>query len=201
MDTAHPSRMTPAFTYKVLGDQISLAKHVPLILKADWRPQGDKLGLLLQYSMNPDCCLGSPVLLSNLVVFATYVGRAAGAQLKPTGTHLKERHIVYWRLGDVTLSAGIWEKIVCRIVGAEGSDVKPGLVEARWEHAPPEGSELGSGITISRLDEGKGKGKAITDLNEDDPFADETPSTPPITTQWSNIFCKVKTVAGKYEAR
>lgn len=202
IDTAHPSRMTPAFTYKLASNSTSLSRHVPLLLKTDWRPQGDKLGLLLQYSLNPECKVEGSLLLSNVVVFATYIGRAASAQLKPSGTHLKERHIVYWRLGDVTLVSGSWEKIVCRIIGVEGGEVKPGHVQARWEHSPFEGSELGSGITLSRLDEGKGKEKMVAELDDDNPFADETSALPiPPEPQWINLFCKVKTIGGKYEAR
>ncbi|KAJ2894463.1 Cytoskeletal protein syp1 [Zalerion maritima] len=220
VDTSHFSRITPAFTYKVAGeDSASAVKHVPLIIKTDWRPQGDKLGLLLQYGLNPDCQVEGPLELHNLVFFASYVGRAAGAQLKPPGTHLKDRHIVYWRLGDVTLKVGTWEKAVCRIVGAEGTEVKPGHVKATWEYAPPEGSELGSGISVARLEEGKGKGKGKgkakerTEDEEDDPFADDTEKEEKEKNEeeeeeegeeakeWTGVFCKVKTIGGKYETR
>jgi hypothetical protein len=130
------------------------------------------------------------------VFVATYEGRASGAQTKPSGTHLKDKHLVYWRLGDLTLTPEI-QKIVCRIVGAEGTEPMPGHVEARWEYSVPANDAPGSGITFSRLVENKGKGKEIS---SDDPFADEDLQAAS-QTSWVDVPLVRKMVSGKYEAK
>ncbi|KAF5707912.1 SYP1-like protein [Fusarium globosum] len=197
MGLDHLSNNTPAFSYRVFSEDSetpSLGEHAPLSLKPAWKPQGDKLGLLLQYQLNPSSKLTAPVTLHNVVIVATYEGKSSGAQTKPVGTHLKDKHLVYWRIGDLTLTAEP-HKIVCRIIGAEGAEPKPGHIEARWEFTATDDQVIGSGISISRLDEGKGKGK---DVSEDDPFADDTAST---EHKWVDVPISRKLVSGKYEGR
>lgn len=204
LDLSHlHNKTSPAFTYRVHipgGDSASLAEHAPLLLRPAWKPQGDKLGLLLQYSLNPAFRVSGPITLHNVVFVATYEGaRASGVQTKPSGTHLKDRHLVYWRLGDVTLTSEP-QKIVCRIVGAENAEPKPGHVEARWEYSPPEGAVVGSGISISALAESKGKEKEKEEA--DDPFADEGLASPdlPDAQRWVDVSLVRKMVGGKYDA-
>ncbi|KAK2028019.1 SAFF domain-containing protein [Colletotrichum zoysiae] len=200
LDLSHLNKTATAFTYRVHSgdaDGAGLAAQVPLLLRPAWKPQGDKLGLLLQYSLNPASNLTAPVTLHNVVFVATYEGaKASGAQTKPTGTHLKDKHLVYWRLGDLTLTAET-QKIVCRIIGAENAEPKPGHIEARWEMTP---ENLGSGISISRLEETKGKGK---DEEAADPFADDNPTSPalPADRQWVDVQMVKKVTSGKYEAK
>jgi F-BAR domain only protein len=176
------------------------------MIEPAWKPQGDKLGLLLQYRLNPACTLPKPVTLSNVVFVASYEGgRASGVQTKPSGTHLKDKHIVYWRLGDVTLTeAG--SKIICRVIGEQNAEPLPGQIDVRWEYSssPESGKEiLGSGISISRLAEGKGKEKALEE-EEEDPFADESgPTSPPVKDgrTWTDIPLATRLISGKYEAK
>ncbi|KAF4980037.1 hypothetical protein FZEAL_3899 [Fusarium zealandicum] len=197
LDVSHLTKTATAFSYRVFTEDSaasSLGQHAPLLLKLAWKPQGDKLGLLLQYQLNPSSKFTAPVTLHNVVFVATYDGRSSGAQTKPAGTHLKEKHLVYWRLGDLTLTNDA-HKIVCRIIGAEGAELKPGHVEARWEYSASGDEVVGSGIFISRLDEGKGKAR---ELSEDDPFADESAST---EQKWVDVPVARKLVAGKYEGR
>ncbi|KAF5722098.1 FCH domain-containing protein [Fusarium mundagurra] len=197
IDISHLTQNAPAFSYRVFSEDSetpTLGEHAPLSLKPAWKPQGDKLGLLLQYQLNPSSKLAAPVTLHNVVIVAKYEGKSSGAQTKPVGTHLKDKHLVYWRLGDLTLTAEP-HKIVCRIIGAEGAEPKPGHIEARWEFTATGDQVIGSGISISRLDEGKGKGK---DVSEDDPFADETAST---EHKWVDVPISRKLVSGKYEGR
>ena len=203
LDTSHIQRTSVAFTYRPHADEpTSLAEHCPLAVEPTWKPAGDKLQLLLQYRRNPAAAAPAPVRLHNVVFVATYEGaRASGAQTRPAGTHLKDKHLVYWRVGDVALTDD-WAKIVCRIVGDQGAEPKPGHVEVRWEYNPPAGSErdVGSGISVSRLQEGKGKEKAVVD--DDDPFADESVSSPPPTGgTWVDVPLLKKLVSGRYEAK
>ncbi|PHH71292.1 hypothetical protein CDD82_6600 [Ophiocordyceps australis] len=197
LDLSHLSKTTIGFSYRLLADDAhesaALVQHAPLLLKPVWKPQGDKLGLLLQYRLNPAAtAFAGPVTLHNVVFVVTYEGRASGAQTKPSGTHLKDKHIVYWRLGDLELTPDM-QKLVCRIVGLEGVAPLPGHVEARWEYAAPGNEALGSGISISKLQEEKGK---AVEASEDDPFADQS-----VNQSWLDVSLQRKLVSGKYEAK
>jgi hypothetical protein len=136
-------------------------------------------------------------------------------QTKPSGTHLKDKHVVYWRLGDVTLTED-WSKIICRVIGEQNAEPLPGRVEVRWEWAAPASSqtadgvaagEAGSGISVARLlPEGKGKGKAV-EPEEEDPFADvgSAPASPDLTggqgRAWADVPVVRRLVSGKYESK
>jgi hypothetical protein len=196
IDLTHISaKPSVAFTYRVHVDETTLPRQGPLLMKAAWKPQDDKLGLILEYSLNPACGVES-MALNNLVLVAIYQGiRGSACQTKPTGTHIKEKSLVYWRLGDVTLETNA-HKVVARIVGTDGVAPEPGHIEARWEINSSAISTIGSGITLSRLEPGKGKEKDTSD----DPFADETLPVTPIG-NWINVETHKKFVSGKYEAR
>jgi hypothetical protein len=184
-----------AFRYKVHVDETNLAAHAPILLRPAWKLQGEKLGVVIEYSLNP-AFASSSVALHNFVLIATYEGaRAAGCQTKPTGTHLKEKSLIYWRLGDVTLD-GTMQKVVGRLIGAEGGEPKPGLIEARWEISSSAGRAFGSGLGISRL-ESSGKGKEKADSSN--PFADESVTSP--GENWIEVESIRKIVSGKYDAK
>lgn len=200
LDLSHISKTATAFSYRVFApeaDPLSLGQNAPILLTPAWKPQGDKLGLLIQYQLNPNSRFEGPLLLKDVVFIATYDGKSTGCQTKPSGTHLKDRHIVYWRLGDIVLTNET-QKLVCRIMGAEGVEPTPGHVEARWAYTLPEGAVAGSGISISRLEEDKGKGKEIA--TEDDPFADED-SAAPSGERWIDVPVARKLVSGRYEGK
>lgn len=208
LDLSHLAKPSPSFTYRLQADDdpAALASQCPLVIKPSWKPSGDKLGLVLQYRLSPEFKSARPVTLHNVFIFATYEGaRASGAQSKPASVHLKDKHIVYWKLGDISLGEE-WNKILCRIVGEGGAGPKPGHIEARWEYAAPEpaGSDtVGSGISISRLVESKGKEKAVEE-EEDDPFADNNRSVTPspgMAKTWAEVPTVRKLASGKYEAK
>ncbi|KAH6658898.1 Muniscin C-terminal mu homology domain-containing protein [Truncatella angustata] len=199
LDLSHlrQTQATVGFSYRLHSDPTTPpTDHVPLLVKPVWKPQGDKLGLLLQYKLNPAFKFGSHITLQNVVFLVAYEGKASGAQTKPSGTHLKDKHLVYWRLGDITLDAAQdWQKIVCRIIGEAGVEPKPGTVDARWECTP--NLQFSDGISISRLEEGKGK---EIELSEDDPFADAGASDSGEGSRWVDVHAARKLVSGKYEA-
>ncbi|KAI1201360.1 Muniscin C-terminal mu homology domain-containing protein [Nemania serpens] len=201
LDTSHLRNTHIGFSYKLHIDvDAPSSEHVPILLHPIWKLQGDKLGLLLQYKLNPSFIFAAnnqPIHLHNLVIFATYEGRASGAQTKPAGTHLKDKHLVYWRLGDVTLSPDTdWQKIVCRVIGDQGAEPKPGTVEARWDFTPPADFESSQAISVSRLDESKSK---EVDIADDDPFADAASSA--AEGKWVDVPTVRKVLSGRYEAR
>ncbi|KAI0199213.1 Muniscin C-terminal mu homology domain-containing protein [Astrocystis sublimbata] len=198
LDTSHLRSTHIGFSYKLHIDEAAPpSEHVPVLLHPTWKPQGDKLGLLLQYKLNPSFSFASnnaPVNLHNLVIFATYEGRASGAQTKPSGTHLKDKQLVYWRLGDVTLSPDAdWQKIVCRIVGEQGAEPKPGNIEARWEFTPPADVDASQLVSVSKLEEG---GKA--EIADDDPFADAASAN---EGKWVDVPAIRRFLSGRYEAK
>lgn len=197
VDLSHIAKTNVAFRYKVHVDETNLSAYAPIILKPAWKPTGDKLGFVIEYSLNP-AFSARPVTLKNFVLMAAYEGaRAVGCQTKPTGTHLKEKSLVYWRLGDVTLETKA-QKVIGRLVGAEGGEPRPGLIEARWEVHGPSEHALGSGLGVSRLDTGKGKQKE----ESPDPFADDTVATPAlIDGQWIPVESVRKVISGKYDAK
>jgi hypothetical protein len=189
------TKSSVAFTYRVHVDETTMTRQGPLLLKAAWKPQDDKLGLVLEYSLNPACGVEA-MLFNNLVLVAIYQGtRASACQTKPTGTHIKEKSLVYWRLGDVTLEAKS-HKVVARMIGTDGVAPEMGHIEARWEINSSVTSSIGSGITLSRFEPGKGKEKETSD----DPFADENLPVTPIG-NWIEVETHKKFVSGKYEAR
>lgn len=138
---------------------------------------------------------------------AHYEGpKSASCQTKPVGTHLKDKNIIAWRLGDVTLDvAATTQKVVARINSADGAEPQPGLVNVQWEvelsgAVPPPGS----GLSVSRLEtggEGKGKGK------ETDPFADDGSANPPGSSSsaadgnWVKVESHRRIIGGKYDAK
>ncbi|KAI4861293.1 Muniscin C-terminal mu homology domain-containing protein [Hypoxylon rubiginosum] len=209
LDLSHLHKTAIGFSYRLHTDaEVPATEHVPILLSPAWKPQGDKLGFVLQYKLNPAFKFASSesgVQLHNLVLFATYEGKASGAQTKPSGTHLKDKHLVYWRLGDVTLSPDAdWQKLVCRITGDHGVEPKPGHVEARWEVSvsPADVAAAGDGnpVSVSRLEESKGK---EVELSEDDPFADDETAAASSSEEgkWVDVPAVRKLVSGKYEAR
>ena len=213
------AKSASAFTYRVHIDQDNLISQCPILLKTAWKPQGDKLGmkaipgsfagplvsdealikyegLIVEYSLNP--AFGQETTLHNLIILAISTGaHPIGCQTKPTGTQYKEKSLVVWRLGDVTLTTES-KRIVCRLNGVTGAVPEPGHVEAKWEVS----NASASGISISRF-EGKGKEKEA-EINVDDPFADAD-ATPPKSDggsgKWMEVETNKKLVGGKYEAR
>jgi hypothetical protein len=206
VDLSHLTKTNVAFRYKVHVDETNLARHAPILLKPAWRPQGDKLGLVIEYKLNSTFST-SPITVNNLILLATYEGaRAAGCQTKPTGTHLKEKPLVYWRIGDVTLD-DTFQKVICRLTGAENGELKPGMIEARWEvSSTAAGFAVGSGLGVSRRDMTSAKGKEKAKSESSDPFADESvaasaPGSSAGNEGWLEVPSLRKLVSGKYDAK
>ena len=223
LDLAHLQKTAIGFSYRLHIDPATsqAEPHVPLLINTTWKPQGDKLGLLLQYKLNPAfryARSGGVVNLHNVVIFARYEGKASGVQTKPSGTHFKDKRLVYWRLGDVALRSGdddAWQKIVCRVVGEQGAEPKPGYIEARWEFSTPstpslalsspwadaEGVDDSGIIGVCRLEEPKGKEKEVEQLSDDDPFADAAAAdTADVAPRWVEVPTVRRLVSGKYHA-
>ena len=151
----------------------------------------------MEYSLN-SAFAQETTTLHNFIILAFSTGaHPIGCQTKPTGTQYKEKSLVVWRLGDVTLTNES-RRIVCRLNGTTGAVPEPGHVEARWEIS----NTSASGIGISRF-EGKGKEKEA-EIDIDDPFADADATAAKSDTgsgNWLEVETSKKLVGGKYDAR
>jgi len=184
-----------AFTYRGHVD-IANSAAPPLLIKSAWKIQNGFLGLIIDYSLNPAYST-QPITVNNLILRAIYQGpKAAAAQLKPAGVHIKDQSLVYWKLGDVVLGSAS-QRVVCRFVAKDEAAPEPGHIEARWEIHGGKELTLGSGIGISRLEAAKAKEES------DDPFADSiaSPTAAESTGTWVDVETHKKFVSGKYEAK
>lgn len=156
-----------AFKYQVLIPEGETVTRVPLLIKPQWRVDAKQADCRLHYALNPSYASDS-ITLSELSLIV-HIDTSAGAKIQSCRASdgfkfRKDSNLVYWRLGDVTLTKETSPKPLLARFLTEG-EIKPGNVEARWEI----NGSLASGIGISKLEESKGKGKEV----EEDPFADE----------------------------
>lgn len=111
---------------------------------------------------------------------------------KPVGTFARDRNLIFWQLGDVTLTAGAAPtKLLARF--ATESEAKSGAVEARWEIAGEHAAGLGSALAVSVQSAVGGASEGA------DPFADEDSSG--FVAAWKEVRGVRKLAAGSYVAK
>lgn len=166
-----------AFKYQLRAEDT--AAYAPLVVQPICKIEEDKASIIVNYSLNPAFSSTEPVVLSNLTIALTLEGAKATTCLsKPVGTYSKEKGIIFWNLGDVTLQPGdSGDRLLARFP-TEGM-AKGGSVEARWEV-----QGKGSGVGVQML-----KGGA-------DPFADGDEGS-----SWRGVSGVRKIVAGGYGGR
>ncbi|KAA8564321.1 hypothetical protein EYC84_011265 [Monilinia fructicola] len=177
IDLASISHKTSAaFTYRVHVEDQDMGSYSPLLLKPAWKRVGDKLGLIIDYGLNP-AFSSDAITFNNLVIIAN---------IQPPELPIANPD----RLARITaidpLSFGLLE-----IPEGTNQVINPDHAEGRWEvHSP----NVGSGISISRLEAAKG-------AEESDPFADE--SLAPTAGNWVNVETskKIATAPGMYLGR
>jgi hypothetical protein len=189
------ARTSLAFKYQVHLEESALASHAPVILSPVWKVEPTQTSVILNYSFNT--AFASPqrsVTLQNVAVIINIENTKAVTCLsKPQGNFSREKNLIYWRLGDITIDAYAEapRKLLARFT-TEG-EAKPGIVEARWEISGEHASGLGSGLGVSQ----KGKGRE----DGSDPFADESISMAGVG---SGVYKEVpvvrKLMSGKYIA-
>jgi hypothetical protein len=118
VDLSSIGKAAVGFTYKVHMDEVGPISSGPLLLKIRWKQQGDKMGLIIDYSLNPT--YGEQMQFHNLVLLAFATGpKPVGCQSSPPCTLYKEKSLVVWKLGSVSLNqAG--QKVRCRLDGSDG---------------------------------------------------------------------------------
>ena len=189
------TRPSVAFKYQVHLEDTNLAAHAPISISPSWKIKGSQASVILTYAFNP--AFVSParrsVSLKNVVVVIPIEGaKALNCQSKPLGIFAKDRSLVYWKLGDMTLDgyAEAPQKLLARF--STESEGKPGSVEVRWEISGEAAAGLGSGLGLSQTAFSKEEGGS-------DPFADEGTSTSALGS-WREVPVTRKMMSGKYIA-
>lgn len=188
-----------AFHYQVHLDNSSLATFAPIVLAPAWKSEATQTSVLLHYSLNPTFELGdaTSVTLQNLVLLIRIEPgvKSTHCQSKPAGTFSREKGLIYWRLGDVTLSRDQPAQALRARFFTEG-EAKPGNSEARWEMTGDHSVSIGSGLNISQTAAIEAKQDG-----ESDPFADDDENAPPASpgVGWKPVPSVKRFASGTYQ--
>ena len=195
VNLSHIGRTAVAFKYQVHLEDSNLAAHAPFILAPSWKIEPTQTSVIVSYSFNPAFVspAGRSVSLKNVVVVINLEStKASSCQSRPVGNFSKDKSLIYWRLGDISLNGydEAPQKLLARF--STESEAKPGSVEARWEINGEPAAGLGSGLGLSQMSTSKEEGGT-------DPFADESTaaSSPGL---WKEVAVARKMVSGKYVA-
>jgi len=195
VDLSHIARTSLAFKYQVHLEDASLVTHVPVILTPVWKVEPTQTSVILNYFFNPAFASAQrKVSLQNVTVIINIdKARASTCLSKPMGNFSKEKNLIYWRLGDITIDgyAEGPQKLLARFT-TEG-EAKPGNVEVRWEISGEHAVGLGSGLGVSQ--------KGVADEGTD-PFADDGTLTGGVGSGvYKDVAMVRKVVSGKYVAK
>jgi hypothetical protein len=188
-----------AFHYQVHLDSSSLATFAPILLSPTWKSQPTQLSVRLDYSLNPSFELGgaTSITLQNLVLLIRIEPgvKTTNCQSKPSGTFSREKGLIYWRLGEVSLSRDQPVQTLRARFFTEG-EAKPGNSEARWEIMGVNALSIGSGLSVSQT--------AALETKQDgesDPFADDDENAPPASPAvgWKPVPSVKRFASGTYQ--
>jgi hypothetical protein len=180
------ARTQIAFKYQTAGGVQNAPIHMTLASKIE----ANQTSIIVSYSLSPSFRLTTGrdnVTLSNVVLALSLEGsRATSCLSKPVGTFSREKNLIFWTLGDITLTTGgAAQKLLARF--ATEGEAKGGAVEARWETT---GEGLGSGVGVSV------KGEQGGAVDSSDPFADEEAAN-----GWKEVRGAKKLASGHYVAK
>jgi len=189
------ARPTVAFKYQVHLDDSTLPSHAPVSLNPSWKIEPTQASVILNYQFNPSFVSPAKrsVSLKNVVVFISVENaKAQSCQSKPPGIFSKDKSMIYWKLGNVTLDgyASAPQKMLARF--ATDVEARAGSVEVRWEISGENAAGLGSGLSLSQLNSLKEEGGS-------DPFADES-TTAATLGKWKDVPVTRKIISGSYIA-
>ena len=185
-----------AFKYQVHVEDANLASYAPMTLLPNWKVESKQTSVILNYSFNPSFAVdvSRSVTLQNVFVAINIENaRALSCLSKPVGHFSKEKSLIYWKLGDVVLSAHNEgpHKLLARFT-TEG-EARPGNVEARWEIGGEAATVLGSGLSVSQV-------SGIKEDGGSDPFADESAAPLSSAALYKDVPTVKKLLSGKYMA-
>ncbi|KAF2158065.1 hypothetical protein K461DRAFT_274308 [Myriangium duriaei CBS 260.36] len=124
-----------AFRYQLASGGTASSSLVPVVLHPQWKIEPAQTSVIVAYSLNPNFNLGGQesVTLKD-VTLMLHLGegsKATSCLSKPVGTFNKERGIIYWSLGELTLrKSDSPQRLLARFT-TEGEG-RQGKAEARW---------------------------------------------------------------------
>ena len=198
-------RPTVAFKYQIHLEDSNLSAHAPISITPSWKIEPTQTSVIVTYDLNPEFAFPEErrsVLLKNLIIFVTIENaKAQSCQSKPAAIFSKEKSLIYWKLGDVTLesNAGSPQKLLARF--ATDGEARAGTVEARWEITGEQATGLGSRLGLSANSTSVEKDES----GSSDPFADESPEknltgTTSAASGWKVVPVTRRIVSGRYLA-
>lgn len=199
VDLAKITKTSVAFHYQLHIENDNVAALAPLVLSPLWKAEPGQTSAILSYSLNPKFNLGgaTSVTIRNLILVVRLEpgSKAISCQSKPSGTFSRDKALIYWRLGDVTLTEEQPAQAIRVRFFTEG-EAKPGNTEARWEISGEQTVSLGSGLGVSMsapLNEAKQDPEA-------DPFADTDETAPPASPAigWKPVATVKRITSGTY---
>jgi hypothetical protein len=197
VDLSKIHKTSVAFHYQLHIEDNNIASLPPLILSPAWKSEPTQTSAILHYSLNPKFEIGgaTSITIRNLVLVIRLEpgSKAASCQSKPTGTFSRDKGLIYWRLGDVTLFQGQAPQTLRVRFSTPDGQAKPGNCEARWEISDEQSLTLGSGLGVSM----SAPLTAKKEYGEADPFADDdVPASPAIG--WKLVASVKKITSGTY---
>ncbi|CAN9472886.1 unnamed protein product [Alternaria alternata] len=198
VDLSKIMKTSVAFHYQLHIEDSNIGSLPPILLSPAWKSEPTQTSAILNYSLNPRFELGgaTSITIRNLVLVIRLEpgSKATSCQSKPTGTFSRDKGLIYWRLGDVTLFQGSAPQTLRARFVTDGQ-AKPGNTEARWEISDEQSLTLGSGLGVSMM----APLNAKKDDGEADPFADaeeNAPASPAIG--WNSVATVKKITSGTY---
>lgn len=193
LDLASIKKTQIAFKYQIHATENGA--HAPLLISPAFKIEPMQASIIVSYSLNPGFTLPAgrtSLNLSNVMLGLTLEGAKATSCLsKPVGTFARDRNLIFWQLGDITLTLGAAPtKLLARF--ATESEAKSGAVEARWEVSGEHAAGLGSTLAVSVQHAG-----GVSDGA--DPFADEDVGG--ASGAWKEVKGVRKMFAGSYVAK
>ncbi|KAK2858412.1 hypothetical protein FQN49_004758 [Arthroderma sp. PD_2] len=210
---------TVAFKYQVHLDSSNLSSYCPVIFTPVWNEEEFQASVIVQYSLNPQFVSpgsGASVVLHNLLLSVNLditqvdettmrpreAARAVGAAMHPsTGAVFRRKNSsVTWKIPELEVGPGQEGKFLARFTTST-SWPKRGKVEAKFDAiCSDNSSRLGVSVftpepTANANDKSK----------EDDPFADESLTTPASASEqkssvgtWTEPLTERKLAVAKY---
>lgn len=196
VDLSKITKTSVAFHFQLHVDDDNLASLPPLILSPLWKTEPTQISAILNYSLNPKFDLrgATSITVRNLIlVIRLEPGtKAISCQSKPSGTFSRDKALIYWRLGDVTLSREQPSPSI-RVRFFTDGEGKPGNTEARWEISGEQSLTLGSNLGVSI------SGALNDNKPEADPFADMDENAPPSpAVGWKPVATVKRIASGTY---
>ncbi|KAF2722376.1 hypothetical protein K431DRAFT_284066 [Polychaeton citri CBS 116435] len=186
VNTASLSKTQIAFKYRVSADSTG-SQAAPILMTPALRIEPGQTSVIVSYTLNPSFVLPQghdSIVVSNVMLALTLEGaKPTSCQSKPVGTFSRERNLIYWQIGSVTLTpGGPAQRLLARFV-TEG-EAKAASIEARWEISGSDEAGVvgGSGVAVSSQSAAA------------DPFADDDGG-------WKPISTVRKLVSGSYVAK